>query len=470
MALLTGTEVSAPPKRLVAGVIAGGSLAIMDATIVVPTVGQIASDFNAGSEATLVVSIYLIATSVTMPLWGRLLDVRGERTAYLAAMAFFAVGTVLALFAPSLPVLIAARLIQGIGGGGLSPLGQAILAGRCTPVQRARLQIWYTIFYGVFAAIGPTLGSVALASGTWRTSFVILLVLTPIPALLLWGKLRAYEGTSHRSLDINGAFWLATSLLMLIVGLKMTEPNPQLLTWILLVGGLLALWVFYRHASRTADPILSLKIVTHRVMGSCALVALLNGFTIFGFMTYLPMTALHLGTGAWFAGFVVIPLTAGWTVLSAASSRLSLVVGNRLLLWLAGPLVAAAGLLVVAAGSADPELVKIELLAASTCAGLAAGLVAVPNMLLAQRHAPATDVGSTTSLIMFMRNFGGTLGVAAVSAVALLISDSLSEGLTTAFLIFCLVGAAQVLISTLLPTRRSELADLARHLPNTPRA
>ncbi len=435
---------------------------MLDATVVIPTLGQISDEFQAGSEVSLVVSVYLVVSAVMMPVWGRLLDVRGERTAYTAALAFFFVGTLVALTAPSLPVLILARILQGIGGGGLSPLGQAVLAGRCTPAQRARLQIWYTLFYAVFAGFGPMLGSVALASGSWRTSFAIVLVMITIPTILLWGQLRTAGVKGDRKFDKRGALALCVGLLLIVVGIQVASPRPGWQTALALTVGVGVLMWFYRHASRLADPVLSITLIKTRLIGVCSMAALANGFTIFGFMTYLPLIALSRGSSTWFAGLVVLPLTAGWTVLSAASARISLRTGNRILLVAGGGLAILAGALVFTSNGASPQMSQVALLGASTAAGLSAGLIAVPNMLLAQRHAPAHQIGSVTALIMFMRNFGGTLAVALVAAVAVILAPELDDGASQTFWIMSVVGGLIILLAFRLPSRASELRDLAK--------
>lgn len=447
---------SGPPTRVVAGVIMGGSLAVMDATIIIPSLGRIADEFGAPGQVSWLMAAYLLATAVTIPLWGRLLDVKGERTAYLAALAFFAIGTIMAILAPNITVLIIARAVQGIGGGGLTPLGQAILAGRCTSTERARLQIWYTIYYAVFAALGPALGTLALATGSWRTSFVILLPLLLVPTLLLWGQLETKAKNRGRSFDIHGAVYLVLGLLSALFAIELIEPQPGMPSLVTAILAVIFLTLFWRHANRKRDPLLSPNLLTNRTIAGCASLALANGFALFGCITYLPMAATNAGLSAQFAAVVVIPLTAGWTVLSAFSARLALRTGNRLLVMIAGPLTAAAGITVwlslsVSSGTA----LAFALVTAAMMAGVSAGLVAIPNMMLAQRTCPSDQLGATTALMMFARNFGGMLGVAIPATLAAMIGGSLAAGLGPIFLIFTILGIVMLVVGLLLLPKRA---------------
>ena len=144
-------ETSRVGARLLVGVILAGTLSVLDSTLVVPLLGVIGRDLGGGASVSWLVSAYLLASTVTIPLWGRWLDLRGERSPMWWALGLFTLGTAFAVVAPSLEILILARVIQGIGAGGVFPLGQAILTGRCTPDERARLQIYYNIAYGIAA-------------------------------------------------------------------------------------------------------------------------------------------------------------------------------------------------------------------------------------------------------------------------------------------------------------------------------
>jgi len=156
--------------RLLVGVVLAGTLSVLDSTIVVPLLSSIGEDLGGGSEVSWLVAGYLLASTVSIPLWGRWMDLRGERTAMWAAVSVFLLGTIVSAMAPSLGILILGRVIQGLGAGGVVPLGQAVLAARCSSGERARLQLYYNIAYGLAAGLGPLIGGALVSVSVIRMS------------------------------------------------------------------------------------------------------------------------------------------------------------------------------------------------------------------------------------------------------------------------------------------------------------
>ena len=175
-----------PPSvgtRVLVAVILTGTLSVLDSTLVVPLLTTIGDDLGGGSEVSWLVAGYLLTSTVTIPVWGRILDLRGERQVMWTSLIIFLVGTVAAVAAPSIEALIVARLIQGVGAGGIVPVGQAILASRCTSEERARLQVYYNVAYGAAAGLGPLIGG-AIVNVSWRWAFALI-----IPIIFLAGAL-----------------------------------------------------------------------------------------------------------------------------------------------------------------------------------------------------------------------------------------------------------------------------------------
>lgn len=438
--------------RLLIGLVTGGTLAVLDTTVVVPILTLIGKDLGGGTSVAWLLAAYLVASTVTMPLWGRAFDMRGERQSYAAALALFTAGTILALAAPTLPMLIAARVVQGVGAGGLVPLGQAILAKRSTPEQRARLQIVYSATYGVAAAAGPVLGGWIADVASWRWAFAVVLPFVLLAGLLLFPLLRARQETELKPFDMIGTLLLTVGLVAVLVGVERLS-TPGAFPGIAIAVGLLVLVLFGWYERRAAEPILPMSLLTTPLIAGCALTTLISGFILFAFLTYLP-PLIAAADPSMNSGVVVVPVTIGVMTLGAVSGWLALRVGTRSLTLVAGAFAGCAGLVVVVTGGSVAGLI-----AASFLAGFGTGFSTMPGLLLAQRAAPADQLGAATSLIIYSRNFGGALGVAVVATITEGLASatvSTSQAQLRAFDLVTVIGFAMVAVALLLPRRKVE--------------
>ncbi len=428
-----------PPSvtpRLLLGVILAGTLSVLDSTIVVPLLSAIGSEFGGGSEVSWLVAAYLLASTVAIPLWGRWMDLRGERAPMWAALALFVAGTVLCALAPGLPVLILGRTVQGIGAGGMVPLGQAILAARCTSEERARLQVYYNIAYGMAAGLGPLIGG-ALLGISWRWAFWFVLPFAVAVAIALAGSLRgAPRSEQPAPFDWWGSAVLTIGLTVLLIGVERK-------LWSLLIVGIAAIAAYVVRSRRHRHGVVPRSLLTSRVVMACAFVGLVIGFVQFSFLTYLPTFALQLAPNL-NSGLVVVPLTVLWMTLGAVTGVLALRIGTRILVLWAAVSAALAGITVAVWSSMQ------ALLVASALVGVAAGLALIPVLLLAQLAAPREDLGAVTSTMVLMRNFGGALGVALTAVV---LAES---GRTTAMWMLVAVAACAVIPWGMLPVVSAE--------------
>ena len=427
--------------RVLVGVILTGLLSVLDSTLVVPLLEVIGDDFAAGSEVSWLIAGYLLTSTASIPLWGRWMDLRGERNAMWVALFVFAAGTVVAMVATSLPMLILGRLIQGAGAGGLVPVGQAIVASRCTGAERARLQVYYNVAYGTAAGLGPLIGG-ALIGVSWRWAFALILPVILISGALLWGKLssRPREVESRR-FDSAGSILMTVGLTLLLLGIERSW-------WGSLVAGVLALVAFAWHAIRRRDGLIPVGVLTSTTIVAASTVALVIGFVQFAMLTFLPLLSQDAVPGL-NSGIVVIPLTVLWMTLGAFTGMLALRIGTRPLA-LVAVILAIGASVAVAASTAYPSL-----LLASVLVGTSAGLILIPALLLSQHAAPHGDVGAATSFMVLMRNFGGAAGAA---IVAVLLEGG---GATLAFGVVAVVAAAAILPALLLPSPDSERGILA---------
>lgn len=396
---------------LLIGVILTGTLSVLDSTLVVPLLSTIGRELGGGTEVSWLVAAYLVASTVTIPIWGRWLDLRGERAATWTALAVFVLGTILAMAAPSLGALIAARVVQGIGAGGLVPLGQAILAGRCTTEERARLQVFYNVAYGTAAGLGPLIGG-ALVGISWRWAFAIIIPFTLLAGALLVGRLRSTPlATDKEPFDRWGSAVMTIGLVVLLVGIERT--------WWWAIGvGLLLVAAFIWRSHRVPHALIPWRVLGQRTAVAASLVALLIGLVQFSMLTYLPLLSQNAAPDL-NSGVVVVPLTVLWMTLGAVTGVLALRIGTRSVVLIGVILaVASSGVLVINDGLPG-------LLAASTLIGAAAGFVLIPTLLAVQHAVAKADVGAATSMMVLARNFGGAAGAA---LTAVLLADLGAQG------------------------------------------
>ena len=426
--------------RVLIGVILTGTLSVLDSTLVVPLLTTIGDDFGGGTEVSWLVAGYLLTSTVTIPLWGRWLDLRGERDVMWAALAVFFIGTVVSMTAPSLEILILGRLIQGVGAGGLVPVGQAVLAGRCTSAERARMQIYYNVAYGVAAGLGPLIGG-ALVAVSWRWAFALIIPVIVLAGALLFGRLHQKPRESEsRHFDGVGSALMISGLTLLLLGIERGW-------WWALILGIVLTAVLVWHALRRKQGLIPGSLLTSRTIVATVIVALIIGFVQFSMLTYLPLLSRQSAPDI-NSGLVVVPLTVLWMTLGAFTGVLALRVGTRLLAVLSVILAA------LSAGAILVSTAYASLLVSSVFIGASAGLILIPALLLCQHAAPHEDVGAATSFMVLMRNFGGAAG-AAVTAV--LLAD---YGVRTAFGVLSVVAIAALLPSLLLPSPTRERSML----------
>ena len=366
---MTGSRIPASVgARVLIGVILTGTLSVLDSTLIVPLLTTIGAQFDGGSTVSWLVAGYLLTSTVTIPLWGRWLDLRGERDVMWTALAVFLVGTVVSMTAPSLEILILGRLVQGVGAGGLVPVGQAILAGRCTSAERARLQIYYNVSYGVAAGLGPLIGG-ALVSVSWRWAFALILPVIVLSAVLLHGKLhRKPRESESRHFDGVGSALMISGLTLLLLGIERGW-------WWALMLGIVLIALLIRHSLKRKQGLVPSSLLKSKTIVSGVVVALIIGFVQFAMLTYLPLLSQKSAPDI-NSGIVVIPLTVLWMTLGAFTGILALRVGTKLLAVLSVDLAA------VAAGAVLISTSYPSLLLSSVCIGAAAGLVLIPVLLL----------------------------------------------------------------------------------------
>jgi EmrB/QacA subfamily drug resistance transporter len=373
-----------------------------------------------------VFSVYMLASTTTVPVYGKLSDVYGRRPVYAAAMALFLVGSVLCGLAQSMGQLIAARAVQGLGAGGLLPLAFIIIGDLFTFEQRARMQGVFSGVWGVSSVVGPLLGGFLVDQVSWHWVFFINIVPGLLAAALVW---RAWVDRPRTkglapAVDYAGSALLTISVVVLLLGLfEFGTPAG----WALLAAAL-ALFVLLAWVERrAADPVLPLALFRDRLFAIACAHGVLAGWAMFGSAAYVPLfVQAVLGTSATAAGATLTPLLIGWVISSIIGSRLLLSMGYRTLALAGMALLTIGSFLMTQVDVGTPRLLMLGSLALM---GIGMGL-SIPAFLIAVQSVVRREaLGSATSTVQFSRSIGGTLGVSVMGAV---LSARLASGLLAA--------------------------------------
>jgi EmrB/QacA subfamily drug resistance transporter len=397
-------------------------LASMEVTIVGTAMPTIVGQLGGLSAYSWVFSAYLLASTTTVPIYGKLSDLFGRRPVYFFSIALFLVGSLLAGSAQSMTQLVLARAVQGLGAGGILPLAFTIIGDMFSLERRAKIQGLFSSVWGLSSIIGPLIGGFLVERVSWPWVFYINVVPGLVAAGLFgfgWRERRLHPGRAVR-VDFAGAALLSGGIVLLLLGLFELR-NPQ---GVMLIGAAVVVFIaLVAVERRAADPILPVALFHDRLFLVSCLHGVLVGSAIFGAASYVPLFAQAvLRTTATVAGATLTPQMLSWVVASIICSRLLLIVSYRALA-VFGMVMAVVGTsLVLLAGSmrsAPPLLLGMGL----TGAGMG---FSIPAFMIAVQSAVSRDrLGTATSTLTFSRNIGGTLGVSIMGVI-------LSAGLAVA--------------------------------------
>jgi MFS family permease len=332
---------------------------------------------------------------------------------FAIAMGLFLAGSLLCGLAQSMPQLVAFRLVQGLGAGGLLPLAFIIIGHLYTYEQRARMQGLFAGVWGVSAIVGPLLGGFLVDQVSWQWVFLLNLAPGFLAGLIVWVMLpesaRAARGEVR--VDYAGAGLLTAGVVVLLLGL-LELGTPLSYGLLALSAALLAALVWVE--LRAPDPILPLHLLRDRIYLVACLHGLLAGWAMFGSLTYVPLfVQAVLGTSATVAGSTLSPLMLSWVLASIVSSRLLLRLRFRLLV-IAGMVILVAGTFLLSRAGLNSSYLSL----ATALAGMGLGMgLSIPIFLIVvQSTVPRRDLGAATSTLQFTRSIGGTIGVSVMGA------------------------------------------------------
>ncbi|CAA9444408.1 MAG: Uncharacterized MFS-type transporter, partial [uncultured Phycisphaerae bacterium] len=391
-------------------------LASMEMTVTSTAMPTIIGELHGLEHYAWVASIYLLACTVSMPLYGRLADAVGRKRVVLAAIGLFCAASVLAAMSRTMTQLILFRGLQGLGAGGIMPVVLTILGDIFTLEERARIQGFFSAVWGGAALAGPALGALLVNTLGWRSVFYVNLPLGAVGFAVLAWKYHEHEKPHSTDLDLPGIGLLAaacTAVLVLVSGLDlggMPDPWPWVVRAALAAVAVGATVWFVRVERRAVNPVLPPSLVLHRVIGPSLVGSFLLGICFLGLDTYVPLYVQGAkGGGAAAAAAVVTPVMLAWASSGIFAAPLVLRWGFRRTAVLGSGLtvLSFAGLVACAVTDA-PQWVLVGVL---LLAGLGFGPASMSYLLASQGAVGWQQRGIVTSGNQFFRTIGGAVGI-----------------------------------------------------------
>jgi len=414
-------------------------LASMESTVVATAMPTIVGQLGGLENYSWVFSAFMLASTTTVPLYGKLSDIYGRRKLYVFAMALFLLGSLFCGMATTLTQLILARALQGIGAGGIMPLAFILIGEMFSLEQRTRMQGVFSGVWGVSSVAGPLLGGFIVDQLSWHWIFYINI----IPGLVA-GALVAFawkdQVYSHERpvVDYAGAALLSTGVVLLLLGLMELSTS---IGWIFIAASIIVFLLLVWVERRASDPILPIALFRDKLFSTATAHGLFTGWAVFGTISFIPLFVQSvLGATPTQAGIAVTPMLLGWVACSIIGSRILLRVGYRRLS-LIGTSLFVVGASLLAFFGADANRVFVMVFV--TLMGMGMGLAIPAYVTAVQTTVERRHLGMSTSMLQFSRSMGGTLGVSVMGAA---LSARLAANLNASGLDLGLV--AQLLDST----------------------
>ncbi len=397
--------------RITVGLLVALFISAMDGTVVATAVPTIAGELGRFELYPWVIAGYLLTSTTTVPIWGRLADIHGRRRVLLAGLAWFVATSLLCGVAPSMEWLVAFRALQGIGAGCLLPVTLTTVGDLFPLAQRARLQGMFSSVWAVAALIGPTRGAPFVSTIGWRWIFLINLPIGLAAAVLPWGHRDAPPADEREHLDYAGAAALTLGLGLLLFGLQGGGPAR----WALTAAGLAGLAAFVLVERQTDQPTIPLSLLRHPVIGPATAAAFCAGTLMFGITAFLPLYVQGVLQGTSYeAGAALSVASVGWSGAALVSGRLLLRVGYQRLI-VAGAVFMVAGTVALVF---DPPVLRIVwVCAAAGLIGAGMGQLQTPLLIVIQNVVDWRSRGAATALNQFSRTIGGAVGVSLMGLI-----------------------------------------------------
>jgi EmrB/QacA subfamily drug resistance transporter len=419
-------------RVIIGGVMLAMLLASLDQTIIATALATIAGELGDVALISWIVTAYLLSSTCGTLITGKLSDLYGRRLVLMWGLTIFLVGSIACALSGSMLTLIAARILQGLGGGTLISTSQAAIADVVAPRERGRYSAYFAMVFASSAVAGPVAGGILTHHFGWQSIFWINLPLGLLALSVIWFALRKLPGRrSDASIDYAGVALFTVCATSFLLGVTWGGVQYGWGDWQLVLAYATAIVsgaVFLHRQTRVAHPILPLKFFSDDVVGR-ALVAV---FFVYGtYLLTIVMTPVFmqvvLDVAVNQVGVLMIPMTIGTPVGAAINGRVARNTGRYKIVPLITLPIAVAGLVAVAFGIRDLTALQVSLIL--TTVGLGVGPVFSSTTLATQNAVQRRDLGAVTGSVAFFRALGGAVIVAAASALVLGLTTRWIHGL-----------------------------------------
>ncbi|MFC8616854.1 MDR family MFS transporter [Micromonospora purpureochromogenes] len=403
-------------------------LAMLDNMIVSTALPRIVGEFGGLDHFTWVVTAYVLGTTVSTPIWGKLGDLYGRKAVFLTSVVIFLVGSALCGMAGSdmlggpgdgMVELIAFRAVQGLGAGGLMVGVMAIIGDLVPPRERGRYQGMIAGIMAIAMVAGPLVGGFITDNLSWRWAFYVNLPLGGVALLVLATTMHLPKYRTEHKIDWLGAALLSVGITAIVLlttwgGNEYDWASPQILGLAVLAA--VALVAFGLVERRVPEPILPLGLFANRNFALISVIGFLLGFAMFGAMNFLPLYQQTVqGASATNSGLLLLPLMFGMLVVSLVVGRAITKTGRYRMFPIVGGVVMTAGMLLLSrldvdTGKAESSLYMVVL-------GVGMGFLMQTSMLIAQNSVEQKDLGAASGAATFFRSIGGSFGISLFGAI-----------------------------------------------------
>jgi EmrB/QacA subfamily drug resistance transporter len=405
--------------RILGAVMIGIFLAALDQTVVGTALPRIITDLGGNELYTWAFTAYLLTSTISGPLYGKLSDLFGRRPIFLFGIGIFMVGSVLSGLSGEMWQLVAARGVQGLGAGALFPIALAVIGDLFSPSERGRYQGLFGAVFGLSVLIGPAIGGLLTDTIGWPWVFFFNLPIGAVVFAIVWRSLPSYHlGTDRPTIDFLGAALFTAALVPILVGLT----NKQSAAWtdpsvggLIAIGAMIAL-VFLFVEARGREPIVPLTLFRNRTFTISVIAFFLSSFGFFATVVFLPRWfQVVVGSSATESGYQILPLLGGLIISATASGQIVSRTGRYRLLAVGSLVTMASGLLLLTNLRADTPIPLLW--AWMFVAGLGVGPTFAVFTLIVQNSVRVDQLGTATSNLTFFQQVGGTVGLAITGTI-----------------------------------------------------